>query len=509
MHVKTAVALARLGKLEAAVQSLRIALGLEFDIELADAIGRLDGIPDGAPLDLAAFLSSWQADINADEEEFDIVVEGFEERRASLTGSAQDDPFGVFHEEPAAESDEHSAPTVPIHSADPDRARAMSLGRTRYAGVAPPPPAHRRGGQNAEDDDSAHDGFEAAPSNPGAAAEVEWPRSAASSAPSAGSSSDTGTNQASFDDFDLAEDRREPTDRLRWPEAIRSEDASGAPAAEPALAKTHGSEPELPHTGQRFAADSGAVTVPPAAAVPDWGEQPSIRRAPPTLEQDQDSAEADRMASTPLPQRPVRENERETPAMHALDSTPLPSYYDPLRDAPSHPTSDQTGGFGVVRNSSVRKGRGNDPTPTAPAAPATPSAPRSHPEPVPARVDEMLAAAVQHMRRGDLSLADAMIDRVLEREPRNAEGLNLRNGLRKQLANLRMRALEPLERIPRQDVRAIMDSGQSLNPRRMFILSLVDGTMSLRDIIDLSGSSSDEASELLLSLVDQGLIVFR
>lgn len=510
-HVKAAIALAQLGKLDAAIHSLRTALGLEFDIELADAVGRLDGLPDGTVIDLASYLPSWHDELNADEDAFDIVVEGFEDARGSLERRGAHESFDDFGDlgdsRSAAAYDAQAVPTVPIDSADAARARAATLGRARYAGVAPPPPAHRRGLRNADEESGADEsGFHSTPSRPGVAAEPEWRESTAEPAnqvPETPARSAPTDGFGGFDDFDFGDGPSEPTDRLRWSEAVGGADAFELQHAEDVLEDIEGYPLELPQTGPRPAANAGDVTRPPGPSVPDWGEQPSVRKAPPTVEKVRAASEPDWMAPTPLPTPVVAEADRETPAMNPLDATPAPSYYDPLRDAPSQVANDSREAFGVVRNSSVRKARAADPASVVAAAP------RANAEPVHRRVDEMLAEAVQHMRRGDLSLADSMIERVLEREPRNAEALNLRNGLRKQLANLRMRALEPLDRIPRQDLRAIMNSGNSLNPRRMFILSLVDGTMSLRDIVDLSGSAPDEASELLLSLVDEGLIVFR
>ncbi|MCB9521198.1 MAG: hypothetical protein H6698_01510 [Myxococcales bacterium] len=108
--------------------------------------------------------------------------------------------------------------------------------------------------------------------------------------------------------------------------------------------------------------------------------------------------------------------------------------------------------------------------------------------------------------KGDLASADQLVRDVLASEPGNAEALRLQRDIVAKLSMLKMASLQPLDRVPRADLGAV--AGASLNPRSMFLLSQVDGTSTLQDIIDMSGMSAGDAADQLAELIAKGVLRF-
>ncbi len=444
--VRDAVAHAGAGRIEPAVGSLRAALSLDFDIELADAVGQLDGLPEGVTVDLVELIPSWIDRVRHDPDDFEVVVD-FDIGPESAREPARDD-----------------LPAEPHEQRTTDPSLAAGRARARYQAAAPPPPAHR-------------------PSGRGAAPEVSAPDPA--------------------DDWSLG---GEPASASRSAGEAESLDAFEVPSSQeisvPSFSDWGDAPPPVPESRpvtERFtftpvdqpavaATPNEAVTRPPAeepAGRADWGEEPSLRlnRGRAT---EPETAPAPRFTTEKLGSTPG-------PVEVSGDATPSPMYYDPLREAP-RPTDATAGaaGFGRVRPSSIRRAR-----------------PAEEVAPAPERLEDLLAAAQTSMRRGDLGRAEELIAEVLKRDPGQGEAIALRKAVRRQLANMRRAALEPLSRVPIQNLQAIMRAGERLNPRMMFFLNLVDGTMTLQDVIDLSGAPSEEAAEQLVELIEGGLIVFR
>lgn len=574
--VRSAIARSETGDLDGAIDALRRALALDFDIEVADAVGQLDGIPQGTRFDLRGALPQTVARIHADglddDDDFDIVVD---------VGDFAD-PTHSSVRRPTVPTDER--PTVPVPHLDP--IASLRAAKARYAAAAPPPPAHRRTGAMApissDDAPGSRDVDDWGPpvARPAAAApppESAPPppvRQALASTPVAPPAVPRDTPlaidssqvaaalaeqhaliaaaeaRAAAAEARLHEERRRAAEaaaaqeareaEFRAAEAAAAERARqlAAQAAESELARQAAEEharaehlarereearraAEAAEAARRAEAaaqlapvaasvhvvDENANTAPGdrttpdvndlggfGAAVPDWADAPSARRA------------------APAPVEPLHPTEKIGAPAAALDETPPPSAYNPMVDAPSTaPAQHEGDNWGVLRTGNQKRlagteaSAGVEQTPLSIGAVAVARVDA----PAPQSVQSLLNEAAQAMRRGDLAHADAVVKQVLEREPRNAEALALRSSLRRHMADLRMRALEPMSRIPRQNLRVIMQASNALNPRLMFVLGLVDGTLSLSDLIDLSGAAPDEAAELLLSLVEQGFITFR
>jgi len=66
--------------------------------------------------------------------------------------------------------------------------------------------------------------------------------------------------------------------------------------------------------------------------------------------------------------------------------------------------------------------------------------------------------------------------------------------------------LAMLDRVPRLEVTADELRALSLDHRAGFVLSLVDGTMTVSTVLDLCAMPRDEALQILRSLLDDGVI---
>ncbi len=108
--------------------------------------------------------------------------------------------------------------------------------------------------------------------------------------------------------------------------------------------------------------------------------------------------------------------------------------------------------------------------------------------------------------RGDLASAKLLVDEVLSSDPGHGEALTLARNINERLTLIRMSALEPMDRVPIPGVGAVAEA--ALNPRSMFLLSMADGNSSLQDLVDLSGMRAADASEILVDLIEQGVLRF-
>lgn len=122
-------------------------------------------------------------------------------------------------------------------------------------------------------------------------------------------------------------------------------------------------------------------------------------------------------------------------------------------------------------------------------------------------VANLVERARSLMARGDLASAIEIIDEALTVEPGHGDARALKDDLSHRLGVLRMDALQPLERVPIADMGAL--AGKNPNPRALYLLTLVDGSLTLQDLIDLSGVSSLEAATLLSELIAEGALRFR
>lgn len=106
--------------------------------------------------------------------------------------------------------------------------------------------------------------------------------------------------------------------------------------------------------------------------------------------------------------------------------------------------------------------------------------------------------------RGDLASAVELLDEILSSDPQHPEAQELRADVGKRIGMLRLSALEPLDRVPRLDVGKV--TTVRLTPQSMFIVSLADGSLTLRDMIDMSGMSVLAAAEIIGDLINADVL---
>lgn len=108
--------------------------------------------------------------------------------------------------------------------------------------------------------------------------------------------------------------------------------------------------------------------------------------------------------------------------------------------------------------------------------------------------------------RGDLASSKQLVDEVLATDPGHGEAQALARDITGRLAMLRIFSLEPMDRVPRQNLAAAAEVG--LSPRSMFVLSMADGSSTLEDLVDLSGMPRSDATEILSELIQKGALEF-
>ena len=121
-------------------------------------------------------------------------------------------------------------------------------------------------------------------------------------------------------------------------------------------------------------------------------------------------------------------------------------------------------------------------------------------------VNDLLDRVRVLLGRGDLASAQQLVEEVLLTDPGHGDAQALARDIAGRLTMLRLSALEPMNRTPRQDLGAV--AGAGLSPRSMFVLSMADGSSSLEDLVDLSGMSRADALEILAGLIQKGALVF-
>ena len=254
------------------------------------------------------------------------------------------------------------------------------------------------------------------------------------------------------------------------------------------------SEPELvlPHTPRMS---------PQAATAPTLGAQPHKRTTKP--ERRVPSAEMKQALAPPSNAAPV-------PATVApFDAVIGPS----KRPAPRAPMpSSPFAGEDSVRFESGRIRRPHAVTPQNPALPVTkPNTNTNGHSPLPARPSMKLEAVVDEIkrassepnlalavRRARLALGSIQLEPSNTQHPRATEALRM-------LETLFLRALGGKHK---KVCLSGAPSGtrSSLNPTQMFLLSRIEGTTTIEELLDISPLSKVETLDILLSFNDQGLL---
>jgi hypothetical protein len=140
--------------------------------------------------------------------------------------------------------------------------------------------------------------------------------------------------------------------------------------------------------------------------------------------------------------------------------------------------------------------------PLRPPAGLTPSSPLPPEDPAIIDMKDRYAT-------GDFSGALVVADGILSEQPENEEALRCRDRCNEVLSQMYLARLGSL----RQIVRVAVDREQirwlSLDHRAGFLLSLVDGTSSIEELLDVSSMPRLEALRILYGLLDQRVIALN
>jgi hypothetical protein len=110
---------------------------------------------------------------------------------------------------------------------------------------------------------------------------------------------------------------------------------------------------------------------------------------------------------------------------------------------------------------------------------------------------------------GDYSGALIVAEGILEASPGDPEAERYAQGCRDVLVQMYSSRLGSLERVPRVAVPPDQIRWLSLDHRAGFLLSLVDGTARLEDILDMSGMPRLDALRILHTLFEQQVIALE
>ncbi len=121
-------------------------------------------------------------------------------------------------------------------------------------------------------------------------------------------------------------------------------------------------------------------------------------------------------------------------------------------------------------------------------------------------VDSLLKGAGDMLQLDDFSGAIELLDKVLEQEPGNSRAKGMRDEAEGELLSMLSSKLGNLNRTPR--VRMSQDEiiWLNLDNRAGFILSMVDGSLSLDEIISICGLPQLEGMRILVQLLQEKVI---
>ncbi|MCS6915758.1 MAG: hypothetical protein NZ890_21325 [Myxococcota bacterium] len=139
-----------------------------------------------------------------------------------------------------------------------------------------------------------------------------------------------------------------------------------------------------------------------------------------------------------------------------------------------------------------------EPTGTQLPPPPVPAKPPPSPSVQPNRLEE----AQRAVGRGDLETAYRIAEEIIQQVGGDPGASALRPHL-SQLASIYEAMLRPMDRIPRAG-----SLPQDLEPASAFLLSLLDGSMSIEDALTISGMERLRGARTLVALMRRGLLIF-
>jgi hypothetical protein len=110
---------------------------------------------------------------------------------------------------------------------------------------------------------------------------------------------------------------------------------------------------------------------------------------------------------------------------------------------------------------------------------------------------------------GDFTAALRIAELILGREPEHDVAARIAESSRERLGQLYGSRLGSLERIPYVAVQMHEVRWLGLDHRAAFLLSRIDGTQTIQEILDVSGMPKLEALKMLVELLDMAAIGFR
>jgi hypothetical protein len=184
-------------------------------------------------------------------------------------------------------------------------------------------------------------------------------------------------------------------------------------------------------------------------------------------------------ASEPPPAR-----NRHTPSALSIANARIPS--EPAMAAPRSlsPTSIEAAVLGAIANSPA-------------------------PEITERTIDDPVAEMAERFKLGDYTGALEMAELILAEDSTNLEAAECGENCRQVLVSMYAAKLAPLDRVPVIVVPNTQMRWLSIDHRAGFVLSLVDGVVSVETIVDLSGMPRLDALRILHELVQQRIIALR
>ena len=120
--------------------------------------------------------------------------------------------------------------------------------------------------------------------------------------------------------------------------------------------------------------------------------------------------------------------------------------------------------------------------------------------------DASIQLADSRYRAGDYEGSITASLSALERSPDHPIALSLKASSERQLQDMPQRRVNQAGLRPRLQLSQNEVQWQVLTPKESFLLSLIDGRTTTEDIIDISTLAKDEVLEMLVKLIEQGLI---
>ena len=127
----------------------------------------------------------------------------------------------------------------------------------------------------------------------------------------------------------------------------------------------------------------------------------------------------------------------------------------------------------------------------------------------PPAVDPTVADLRDRYAAGDFTGALLLAESVLETEPDHADAKRYAQSCRDVLVQMYTARLGPLDQVVRVGVPPDQVRWLSLDHRSGFLLSLVDGTSTMEELLDISGMPRLDALRILFTLVEQQVIVLE